>query len=195
MNRRNIIKTLLGAGTLSCLGVAWADTPQSSEDHFSTFFKIVNGFPMNQAQKDAYAGYRRNYYTWIGERKTGMSLLMITLAHWEALNGRRILIVSQNDRISRYNKELLADQLKNHFFDTTKYIEMVKNDQLPGGRKAGIISYIVLDRNYYNGIAPDVIFVSWDGCLENDNLIKFRQAAYPIISSKKGRYFEIGTAE
>jgi hypothetical protein len=69
---------------------------KSEIDKFCDFFKSFNGFPINYIQKDLFLGIStKNNVRTLG-RKCGTTTFLTTLAAWESLNNKKVLVVASN---------------------------------------------------------------------------------------------------
>lgn len=115
MKRRTFI------GLLSALGIPTVAigkniienkiTPPTEEEDFYQFFLNFNGFPINDAQKSMFIFYKNGYTSNRYPRQVGVSTFMLTLAAWEAFNGKRIVHFSSSEKLRdlihrQYNKNI-----------------------------------------------------------------------------------------
>lgn len=103
LKRRTFIASLVGLGVAVALHTAYVATNKTEVDAkkkakalFRRFFTTANGFPPNKYQTSWFHNYLEGEHHFRGDRQTGMTTFMLTLALYETkCNGINVVYFPQ----------------------------------------------------------------------------------------------------
>lgn len=86
-------------------------TPPTQGEDFYQFFLNFNGFQINDAQRNMFWCYRNKITYQKYSRRHGVSTFMLTLAAWEAFNGKNVVHFSSSEMLTdlirkQYDKKI-----------------------------------------------------------------------------------------
>lgn len=105
MGRRNSIGGLISSialiGTTIKAKSEEVKIIRTDEDDFYDFFYKFNGFPINEMQKRAFKARYSQYNMGIRNRRSGVSVFLMTLAAWEANRGKQVMLAHTTNELGR----------------------------------------------------------------------------------------------
>jgi hypothetical protein len=100
---------------------------------FYKFFENFNGYPINYDQKTMFRGYIEGYNYLTFTRRKGVSIFLLTLAAWEAFNGKNVIHFSSNRQLCEMVRRQYDENIDIRFDGKSPPIEFqnINRDTFP----------------------------------------------------------------